>query len=114
MTRSEMADAVPCDGGWLAGGRRASRGELAGRWLAESRRMLRRGQRNGAQRDGGCCAGDRQVLRRTTADGLRGSPDVVPCVADGLWRVGGWRAEGRRMVREGPASCQQKALGGYI
>lgn len=34
------------------------------------------------------------------ADGLRGgSPDVAPCVADGLWRVGRWRAEGRRMLR---------------
>ena len=58
------------------------------------------GPEDGAQRDGGCCAGGRQVLRRTTADGLRGgSPDVVPCVADGLWRVGRWRAEGRRMLR---------------
>lgn len=61
--------------------------------------MLCRAMADGLRRDGGCCAGDRQVLRRTTADGLRGSPDVVPCVADGLWRVGGWRAEGRRMVR---------------
>ena len=41
---------------------------------------------DGAQRDGGCCAGGRQVLRRTTADGLRGG-------------VARWRAEGRRMLR---------------
>lgn len=58
------------------------------------------GPEDGTQRDGGWCAGGRQVLRRTTADGLRGgSPDVAPCVADGLWRVGRWRAEGRRMLR---------------
>ena len=40
---------------------------------------------DGMQRADGCCAGGRQVLRRTTADGLQGGrPDVVPCVADGL------------------------------
>lgn len=40
-----------------------------------------------------CCAERRQMA----CGG--GSPDVVPCVADGLWRVGRWRAKGRRMVR---------------
>ena len=68
------------------------------------------GPEDGAQRDGGCCAGGRQVLRRTTADGLRGgSPDVAPCVADGLWRVGRWRAEGRRMLRRKQADSAWRA-----
>ena len=68
------------------------------------------GPEDGAQRDGGCCAGGRQVLRRTTADGLRGgSPDVAPCVADGLWRVGRWRAEGRRMLRRKQADGAWRA-----
>lgn len=71
--------------------------------------MLCRAMADGLRRDGECCAGDRQVLRRTTADGLRGSPDVVPCVADGLWRVGGWRAGGRRMVRRKQADGAWRA-----
>lgn len=70
------------------------------------------GPEDGTQRDGGCCAGDRQVLRRTTADGLRGPPDVVPCVAwfvvrrrvvrrgskDGAPEASGWCMEGRRVA----------------
>ena len=80
------------------------------------------GPEDGTQRDGGCCAGGRQVLRRTTADGLRGgSPDVAPCVqmvcgasADGAQRVEECCAGSKRMVRGGSASCQQKALRDYI
>lgn len=114
-------DAVPCDGGWLAMGWRVSRGELAGRWHAESRRMWRRGQRmarsemaDAVQGVARCCAERRQMA-------CREPPDVVPCVemvcdasAGGAQRVEGWCAGSNRMVREGPASCQQKALGGYI
>lgn len=73
-------DAVPCDGGWLAMGWRVSRGELAGRWHAESRRMWRRGQRmarsemaDAVQGVARCCAERRQMA-------CREPPDVVPCV----------------------------------
>ena len=97
------ADAVPCDGGWLAGGRRASRGELAGRWHAESRRMLLRGQRmarsemaDGLRRDGGCCAVRRQMA-------CRGSPDVVPCVA--------WFVTRRQVARRGSKDGAPEAIG---
>lgn len=76
---------------------------------------------DGMQRADGCCAGGRQVLRRTTADGLRGSPDVVPCVemvcdasAGGAQRVEECCAGSKRIVRGGLASCQQKALRDYI
>ena len=137
MVCGEMADAAPCDDGWLAMGWRVSRGELAGRWLAGSRRMLRRGQRmarsemaDAVQGVARCCAERRQMA----CGG--GSPDVAPFVADGLWRVGRWfvarqqmvcgaSADGaqrveeccagsKRMVRGGSASCQQKALRDYI
>ena len=75
--------------GEMADGLRWAGGHRAVSWRAD-----------GLQGADGCCVVGRQVLRRTTADGLRGgSPDVVPCVADGLWRVGRWRAKGRRMVR---------------
>ena len=53
--------------------------------------------------------GGRQVLRRTTADGLRGVARCWPCVADGLWRVGRWRAEGRRMLRRKQADSAWRA-----
>lgn len=62
--------------------------------------MLRRGQRmarsemaDAVQGVARCCAERRQMA----CGG--GSPDVAPFVADGLWRVGRWRAEGRRMLR---------------
>ena len=102
-------DAVPCDGGWLAMGWRVSRGELAGRWHAESRRMLCRGQRmarsemaDAVQGVARCCAERRQMA-------CGGAPDVVPCVADGLWRVGRWRVEGRRMLRRKQADGAWRA-----
>lgn len=70
------------------------------------------GPEDGAQRDGGCCAGGRQVLRRTTADGLRGgSPDVAPFVADGLWRVGRWFVARRQMARRGSKNAAPEASG---
>ena len=114
-------DAVPCDGGWLAMGWRVSRGELAGRWHAESRRMWRRGQRmarsemaDAVQGVARCCAERRQMA-------CREPPDVVPCVqmiygpsADGAQRVEECCAGSKRIVRGGPASCQQKALEDYI
>ena len=81
------------------------------------------GPEDGAQRDGGCCAGGRQVLRRTTADGLRGGGRqmlrrllqmVCGASADGAQRVEECCAGSKRMVRGGSASCQQKALRDYI
>ena len=73
------------------------------------------GPEDGAQRDGGCCAGGRQVLRRTTADGLRGG--VARCCAvccrwfvarrqvarrgglkDASPEASGWCMEGRRVA----------------
>lgn len=80
------------------------------------------GPEDGAQRDGGCCAGGRQVLRRTTADGLRGGRQMLRRVlqmvcgasADGAQRVEECCAGSKRMVRGGSASCQQKALRDYI
>lgn len=121
MVCGEMADAAPCDDGWLAMGWRVSRGELAGRWLAGSRRMLRRGQRmahsemaDAVQGVARCCAERRQMA-------CREPPDVVPCVqmiygpsADGAQRVEECCAGSKRIVRGGPASCQQKALRDYI
>lgn len=113
MTRSEMADAAPCDDGWLAMGWRVSRGELAGRWLAGSRRMLRRGQRmarsemaDAVQGVARCCAERRQmacggvarccavccrwfVARRQMA--RRGSKNAAP-------EASGWCVEGRRVA----------------
>ena len=100
-------DAVPCDGGWLAA-----------RW-----RMLRRGQRMARSEmadavqgvpGAACCAGGRQVLRRMTADGLRGG--VARCCAvccrwfvahrqvarrgskDAAPEASGWCVEGRRVA----------------
>lgn len=103
------ADDAQRDGGWFAMGWRVSRGELAGRWHAESRRMRRRGQRmarsemaDAVQGVARCCAERRQMA-------CRGSPDVVPCVADGLWRVGRWRAKGRRMLRRKQADGAWRA-----
>lgn len=121
MVCGEMADAAPCDDGWLAMGWRVSRGELAGRWLAGSRRMLRRGQRmahsemaDAVQGVARCCAERRQMA-------CREPPDVVPCVqmiygpsADGAQRVEECCAGSKRMVRGGSASFQQKALRDYI
>lgn len=102
-------DAVPCDGGWLAMGWRVSRGELAGRWHAESRRMWRRGQRmarsemaDAVQGVARCCAERRQMA-------CREPPDVAPCVADGLWPIGRWRVEGRRMLRRKQADGAWRA-----
>ena len=114
-------DAVPCDGGWLAMGWRAdglqradgccagARGWLAARW-----RMVCSEMADAVQGAARCYAERRQMA-------CRGPSDVVPCVemvcdasAGGAQRVEGWCAGSNRMVREGPASCQQKALGGYI
>ena len=114
MVCGEMADAAPCDDGWLAMGWRASRGELAGRWLAGSRRMLRRGQRmarsemaDAVQGVARCCAERRQMA-------CREPPDVVPCVqmiygpsAGGA--IGRWRVEGRRMLRRKQADGAWRA-----
>lgn len=121
MVCGEMADAVPCDDGWLAMGWRVSRGELAGRWHAESRRMRRRGQRmarsemadavqgvpGAAQNDGRWLAGGRQMLCRVLQM-------VCGASADGAQRVEECCAGSKRIVRGGPASCQQKALEDYI
>ena len=73
------------------------------RWVGGYRAVSWRA--DGLQGADGCCAGGRQVLRRTTADGLRGSPDVVPCVADGLWRVGGWRRGSKDGAPEASGWC---------
>lgn len=116
------ADDAQRDGGWLAMGWRVSRGELAGRWACREPTDVAQGPEDGTQRDGGCCAGGRQVLRRTTADGLRGgSPDVgrvlqMVCGASagGAQRVEECCAGSKRIVRGGLASCQQKALRDYI
>lgn len=122
MVCGEMADAAPCDDGWLAMGWRVSRGELAGRWLAGSRRMLRRGQRMArsemadavqgvarccAERRQMACGGGRQMLRRVLQM-------VCGASADGAQGVEECCAGSKRIVRGGPASCQQKALEDYI
>lgn len=57
------------------------------------------GPEDGMQRDGGCCVGAARCYAERRQMACGGSPDVAPCVADGLWRVGRWRAEGRRMLR---------------
>ena len=122
MVCGEMANAAPCDDGWLAMGWRVSRGELAGRWLAGSRRMLRRGQRMArsemadavqgvarccAERRQMACGGGRQMLRRVLQM-------VCGASADGAQRVEECCAGSKRMVRGGSASFQQKALRDYI
>ena len=122
MVCGEMADAAPCDDGWLAMGWRVSRGELAGRWLAGSRRMLRRGQRmarsemadavqgspGAAQNDGRWLAGGGRQMLRCVLQMVCGAS------ADGAQRVEECCAGSKRMVRGGSASCQQKALRDYI
>ena len=108
MVCGEMADAAPCDDGWLAMGWRVSRGELAGRWLAGSRRMLCRGSPGAAQNDGRWLAGGgRQMLCRVLQM-------VCGASADGAQRVEECCAGSKRMVRGGSASFQQKALRDYI
>lgn len=72
------------DGGWLAMGWRVSRGELAGRWLAESRRMRRRGQRMARSEMADAVQGAARCYAERRQMACRGPPDVVPCVADGL------------------------------
>lgn len=84
--------------------------------------MLRRGQRMARSEMADAVQGGRQVLRRTTADGLRGgSPDVgrvlqMVCGASagGAQRVEECCAGSKRIVRGGLASRQQKALRDYI
>lgn len=103
-------DAVPCDGGWLAMGWRVSRGELAGGWHAESRRMRRRGQRmarsemaDAVQGVARCCAERRQMAC---------GGGVARCCAvcsDDLWPIGRWRVEGRRMLRRKQADGAWRA-----
>lgn len=81
------------------------------------------GPEDGTQRDGGCCAGGspgaaqndgrwlagggRQMLRRVLQM-------VCGASADGAQRVEECCAGSKRIVRGGPASCQQKALEDYI
>lgn len=115
-------DAVPCDDGWLVGGRQMLCRTTADglRWAGGYRAVNWRV--DGLRRDGGCCVGGRQMLRRTTADGLQGGVArccAVCCMicgasAGGAQRVEGWCAGSKRVVHGGPASCQQKALGDYI
>lgn len=121
MVCGEMADAAPCDDGWLAMGWRVSRGELAGRWLAGSRRMWRRGQRMARSEMADAVQGAARCYAERRQMACRGPSDVVPCVemvcdasAGGAQRVEECCAGSKRMVRGGSASCQQKALGGYI
>ena len=85
--------------------------------------MLRRGQRMARSEMADAVQGGRQVLRRTTADGLRGGGRqelrrvlqmVCGASADGAQRVEECCAGSKRMVRGGSASCQQKALRDYI
>lgn len=67
------------------------------------------GPEDGAQRDGGCCAGGRQMLRRTTADGLQGAVRCCAVCSDDLWPIGRWRVEGRRMLRRKQADGAWRA-----
>lgn len=115
-----MADGLRWAGGhravsWRADGLQRADGCGAGE------RMARSEMADGLRRDGGCCVGGRQMLRRTTADGLQGAARccAVCCMvcgasAGGAQRVEGWCAGSKRVVHGGPASCQQEALGGYI
>lgn len=62
------------------------------------------GPEDGTQRDGGCCAGGRQVLRRTTADGLQG---VARCCAVCCrWFVASWQ-----VARKGSKDAAPEASG---
>ncbi len=70
---------------------------------AGCQRMTRSEMADAVQGVARCCAERRQM-----ACG-EGSPDVAPCVADGLWRVGRWRAEGRRMLRRKQADGAWRA-----
>ena len=67
------------------------------------------GPEDGTQRDGGCCAGGRQALRRTTADGLQGAARCCAVCSDDLWPIGRWRVEGRRMLRRKQADGAWRA-----
>lgn len=121
MACGEMANAAPCDDGWLAMGWRVSRGELAGRWLAGSRRMLRRGQRmarsemaDAVQGTARCCAERRQMACGGSPDVGRVLQMVCGASAGGAQRVEECCAGSKRIVRGGLASRQQKALRDYI
>ena len=59
------------------------------------------GPEDGAQRDGGCCAGGRQVLRRTTADGLRGGV-ARGCAGCCRWFVASWQVARRESKNAAP------------
>ena len=79
-----------------------------GGWFVARWRMLCRGSPGAAQNDSRWLAGGgRQMLRRVLQM-------VCGASAGGAQRVEGCCAGSKRMVRGGPASCQQKALGGYI
>lgn len=143
MTRSEMADGLQRDGGWLAGGRQMLCRTTADglRWAGGYRAVNWRV--DGLQRADGCCSGARgwhaarwRTVCGEMADAVQGAARccaerrqmacggrqmlcrvllmVCGASAGGAQRVEGWCAGSKRMVREGPASCQQKALGGYI
>ena len=77
------------------------------RWVGGYRAVSWRA--DGLQGADGCCAGARGWHAARWRMLCRGSPDVAPCVADGLWRVGRWRAEGRRMLRRKQADGAWRA-----
>lgn len=120
------ADAVPCDDGWLAGGRQMLCRTTADglRWAGGYRAVNWRA--DGMQRADGCGTGVRgwhaarwRMLCRAMADGLQGVARccAVCCMvcgasAGGAQRVEGWCAGSKRVVHGRPASCQQKAFGG--
>ena len=76
--------------------------------------MLCRAMADGLQGIAKCYAERRQMACRGPPDVGRVLQMVCGASAGGAQRVEGWCAGSNRMVREGPASCQQKALGGYI
>ena len=93
---------VPADD---AGGRRMLCRAMADglRWAGGYRVVNWRA--DGMQRADGCGAGARGWHAARWRMLCREPPDVVPCVADGLWRVGGWRRGSKDGAPEASGWC---------
>ena len=108
-----MADGLRWAGGhravsWRADGLQRADGCGAGE------RMARSEMADAVQGAARCCAERRQMACGGRQMLCRVLLMVCGASAGGAQKVEGWCAGSKRMVREGPASCQQKALGGYI
>lgn len=71
--------------------------------------MWRRGQRMARSEMADAVQGVARRCAERRQMACREPPDVVPCVADGLWPIGRWRVEGRRVLRRKQADGAWRA-----